>query len=95
MDKLLTELKNSENRNAQFKTVIALVGLSDNKTFEGICKGEITIKRYGNEGFGYDPIFKPKNYEVTFAQMPLATKNKIGHRGKAVQQLINYLNTNY
>ena len=95
MDKLLTELKNSENRNAQFKTVIALVGLSDNKTFEGICEGEITTKRYGNEGFGYDPIFKPKNYEVTFAQMPLATKNKIGHRGKAVQQLINYLNTNY
>ena len=95
MDKLLTELKNSENRNAQFKTVIALVGLSDNKTFEGICEGEITTKRYGNEGFGYDPIFKPKNYEVTFAQMPLAIKNKIGHRGKAVQQLINYLNTNY
>ena len=60
MDKLLTELKNSENRNAQFKTVIALVGLSDNKTFEGICEGEITTKRYGNEGFGYDPIFKPK-----------------------------------
>lgn len=93
MQKLLNELSGKENRSAHFKTVIALIGINNTQTFEGICEGEITTEKNGNQGFGYDPIFKPNGYKETFAQMPLATKNKIGHRGKAVQQLITYLNT--
>ena len=92
MNKLLTNLEGKSDRSAQFKTVIALVGLPpETKIFEGICKGKITIEKHGTEGFGYDPIFQPLNYKETFAQMPLSEKNKIGHRGKAVQQLITYL----
>lgn len=93
MQKLLQELSKNKDRSAHFKTVIALVGINDTVTFEGICSGEITNEKHGDQGFGYDPIFKPTGYTETFAQMPLSTKNNIGHRGKAVQQLINYLNT--
>lgn len=92
MQKLLRELSEKESRLAHFKTVIALVGVSDTITFEGICKGAITHKKHGEQGFGYDPIFKPHGYQETFAQMPLSTKNTIGHRGKAVKQLIAFLN---
>ncbi|WP_010182209.1 non-canonical purine NTP diphosphatase [Aquimarina agarilytica] len=91
MQKLLSNLATKNNRNAHFKTVIALVGFSPELlTFEGICKGEITTEKLGDQGFGYDPIFMPKGYQTTFAQMPLAEKNKIGHRGKAVQKLISF-----
>lgn len=92
MQKLLQELNNKKDRSAHFKTVIALVGVNDTKTFEGVCKGAITLKKQGAQGFGYDPIFQPIGYKETFAQMPLITKNTIGHRGKAVQQLIAFLN---
>ena len=92
MQKLLQELSNKNDRSAHFKTVIALVGINDTKTFEGICEGEITNEKQGEQGFGYDPIFKPNGYSETFAQMSLSTKNKIGHRGKAVQQLITFIN---
>ena len=88
MNKLLTNLEDSNNRNAQFKTVIALHLNGKIKTFIGICKGEITIKKSGKDGFGYDPIFKAKGYNKTFAEIPLEEKNKIGHRGKAVRQLV-------
>lgn len=91
MKKLLTKLNDKTNRKAQFKTVIALVGLEKTQSFEGICKGSITNQKNGDKGFGYDPIFKPENYESTFAQMSLETKNQIGHRGKAVKKLISYL----
>ena len=93
MQKLLQELSNKDERSAHFKTVIALVGINDTKTFEGICEGAITNEKQGAQGFGYDPIFKPNGYKETFAQMPLSTKNKIGHRGKAVQQLITFINS--
>ena len=94
MRKLLQELNDQEDRSAHFKTVIALVGLQKNtQTFEGICKGDITHKKQGDQGFGYDPIFKPSGHAKTFAQMPLQIKNEIGHRGKAVKQLISYLHT--
>ena len=93
MKKLLKELSGNENRKAQFKTVIALVGIDETKTFEGICKGAITHEKHGDQGFGYDPIFRPEGYQETFAQMPLTEKNKIGHRGKAVQQLITFLSS--
>lgn len=94
MQKLLTNLGDTKNRGAQFKTVIALKGIATEALlFEGICKGEITVEKQGEQGFGYDPIFKPSGYAETFAQMPLDLKNSIGHRGKAVTQLINYLET--
>ncbi|WP_103070594.1 non-canonical purine NTP diphosphatase [Aquimarina sediminis] len=88
MEKLLMELKDKENRNAQFKTVIALILDDELKTFTGICSGKITTKKRGEGGFGYDPIFLPSGYTETFAELPLSEKNKIGHRGKAIQQLI-------
>lgn len=92
MNKLLANLKQATSRKAQFKTVIALHLNGELKTFTGICKGEITNKKQGDQGFGYDPIFKAEGYDQTFAEIPLEEKNKIGHRGKAVQQLIKFLN---
>ena len=92
MNKLLRELADKNSRKAQFKTVIALHLNGKLETFTGICKGEITLEKYGDKGFGYDPIFKPDGYNETFAEMDLDLKNKIGHRGKAVLELINRLN---
>ena len=93
MDLLLENLSDKNNRDAQFKTVVALNLNATKETFTGICKGEITTKKTGEKGFGYDPIFKPKGYDATFAQMELDLKNTIGHRGKAVKLLVAYLNT--
>ncbi|RZN78871.1 MAG: non-canonical purine NTP diphosphatase [Winogradskyella sp.] len=92
MNMLLGNLKDKSNRNAHFKTVVALHLNGELKTFTGICKGEITTEKHGDKGFGYDPIFKAEGYDKTFAQISLEEKNKIGHRGKAVQQLIVFLN---
>lgn len=93
MNKLLSALENKDSRKAQFKTVIALHLNGKLETFKGICKGEITNKKHGDKGFGYDPIFRPKGYIDTFAEMDLELKNKIGHRGKAIASLISHLNT--
>ncbi|MDH7914221.1 non-canonical purine NTP diphosphatase [Winogradskyella sp. SYSU M77433] len=91
MNKLLSALQNKPNRKAQFKTVIALHLNGKLKSFTGICKGEITSEKHGEKGFGYDPIFKAEGYTQTFAEISLEEKNKIGHRGKAVSMLVNYL----
>lgn len=91
MNKLLNELSEESNRKAQFKTVIALVLNNREYTFEGICEGNITTNKRGKKGFGYDPIFQPLGYEQTFAEMDLNLKAKIGHRGKAVAKLIDFL----
>lgn len=93
MNKLLENLKNVSNRSAQFKTVIALNQNNQMKTFTGICKGLILHEKHGDKGFGYDPIFKPLGYNQTFAEMELALKNRIGHRGKAITKLVEYLNS--
>lgn len=93
MDKLLANLAKTTNRKAQFKTVIALILDEKQETFTGICKGEITTKKQGLDGFGYDPIFKAIGYQKTFAQISLTEKNKIGHRGKAITKLVAYLNS--
>jgi XTP/dITP diphosphohydrolase len=90
-NKLLTELNNNTNRQAQFKTVVALQLNDRLHTFTGICKGTITTQKKGEGGFGYDPVFQPENYTQTFAEITLEEKNKIGHRGKAVQQLVAFL----
>lgn len=92
MAKLLSNLKNKEDRTAHFKTVIALNINGETHIFEGKVIGEITTSQKGNHGFGYDPIFKPNGYKETFAELPLSIKNSISHRGQAVQKLIAYLN---
>lgn len=91
MNKLLTELANHNNRNAQFKTVVALQTNNTTQTFTGICQGEITKTKHGENGFGYDPIFKPNGFDKTFAEMDLKIKNSIGHRGKAITKLVDFL----
>ena len=92
MNKLLQELENTDVRTAQFKTVIALCLNNKLEVFEGICKGEIITSKRGNHGFGYDPIFKPDGYDKTFAELSLEEKNQISHRGKAIHQLVSFLN---
>ncbi|WP_298761007.1 non-canonical purine NTP diphosphatase [uncultured Psychroserpens sp.] len=92
MDLLLNNLKEKPDRTAQFKTVIALDLNGKLETFTGICKGEITTTKQGDKGFGYDPIFKAEGYDKTFAEISLEEKNNIGHRGKAVRLLVNFLN---
>jgi XTP/dITP diphosphohydrolase len=91
MNKLLEELLDKPNRNAQFKTVIALNLKEKQYLFEGIASGEITLEKKGTGGFGYDPIFKPTNYDETFAELSLAVKNEISHRGKATKALLEFL----
>lgn len=91
MHKLLLQLENKSNRNAQFKTVIALNLNGKQYLFTGIAKGEIISEKRGNQGFGYDPIFKPEGYNETFAQISLEQKSIISHRGKATQLLIDFL----
>ena len=92
MNKLLDALKNEEDRSAQFKTVIALNLNGAQHLFTGLAKGNITLNKTGNHGFGYDPIFQPENYNETFAELSAEIKNKISHRAKATEQLIDYLN---
>lgn len=91
MQKLLDNLNAHPNRSAQFKTVAALHLNGELHTFTGICKGTITTEKHGEGGFGYDPIFKADGYEKTFAEIDLDEKNRIGHRGKAVRQLVAFL----
>jgi len=92
MEKLLECMKESSNRNARFRTVIALNINNQTITFTGVCEGEILKQRRGNNGFGYDPIFLPKGYKNSFGEMSIIEKNKIAHRSKAVKKLINHLN---
>ena len=95
MQKLLTELKTKENRNAQFRTAICLNLNKRQFLFEGVCKGEILKEKQGIEGFGYDPIFKPNGFTKSFANMDSEDKNRISHRGIAIQKLIDFLLTTY
>lgn len=91
MNKLLVNLANQTNRNARFKTVIALNLNGEQFLFTGICDGEITLDKSGSQGFGYDPIFKPEGFSETFAQLSMQQKGEISHRGKATKQLIDFL----
>jgi XTP/dITP diphosphohydrolase len=94
MQKLLHELEIFEDRTARFKTAIALTFKRRQNMFLGICEGTITKSPRGEKGFGYDPIFQPNGYKDTFAQMSLTLKSEIGHRGKAMRALIEYLSLN-
>jgi XTP/dITP diphosphohydrolase len=91
MEKLLIELQNKSNRKAKFKTIIALNLRNKQYLFEGICEGKILNEKSGVKGFGYDPIFKPKNASCSFAEMNSEEKNIISHRGIAIQKLVNFL----
>lgn len=104
MDKLLGELaklgeeySRLEMRSARFKTVIALrTGSGTLHTFEGVLEGYIALKKSGTEGFGYDPVFIPKELEgeKSLAEYPLSVKNSISHRGKAIKALKNFIEEN-
>lgn len=101
MDKLLRKLGNSNDREARFRTVIALIQKqqSDENApeasvlhiFEGKVEGSIINEKRGSEGFGYDPIFMPEGYDKTFAELGLDVKNHISHRARAVKKLADYL----
>ncbi|WP_294592500.1 RdgB/HAM1 family non-canonical purine NTP pyrophosphatase [uncultured Rikenella sp.] len=89
---LLRRLEGQQNRRARFRTVIALIRNGEEHLFEGIVNGEITLEKSGTEGFGYDPVFRPEGYAVTFAEMAPELKNWISHRGRATARLIEFLN---
>lgn len=91
MLKLLKELDGIENRAASFKTCITLILDGEQVQFEGSVSGVILHEKQGEKGFGYDPIFQPDGYTVSFAEMGMAEKNTISHRGIAVAKLLNYL----
>ena len=102
MTKLLYELGENNNRHARFRTVIALIQKKDvcpcgctsikqENMFEGIVEGEITHKRSGAEGFGYDPIFRPEGHDKTFAELGEDIKNQISHRARATKKLCDFL----
>lgn len=95
MQKLLHNLTGKSNRNAQFRTVIALIINGEEKLFNGIVKGSITEEKRGDSGFGYDPIFIPEGFSESFAQMSSEQKNSISHRYRATEQLSNYLKEKY
>ena len=92
-EKLLIELQNKSSRKAKFRTIIALNLTNKQYLFEGICDGEILNDKIGVKGFGYDPIFKPSNASCSFAEMISEEKNKISHRGIAIQELVQFLNS--
>lgn len=91
MDKLLSNLKDQSNRKAQFKTVIALNLNGKQTLFTGSIKGTIIKEKIGTNGFGYDPIFVADGYDKTFAELSIAEKSSISHRGLAVKQLVDFL----
>jgi len=88
--RLLQELVGESNRSAHFRTVIALVGEKEH-LFEGICRGEILAEPRGQEGFGYDPVFRPEGEERSFAELTADEKNRISHRGLALQKVAVFL----
>ena len=92
--KVFSELENANNRNARFKTVISLFLNGKKHQFEGIVNGKIIKDKKGQSGFGYDPVFVPNGYDITFAEMDAELKNKISHRGIAVQKLLKFLTKN-
>jgi XTP/dITP diphosphohydrolase len=91
IDKVLFELTNIENRNAQFRIVICLIWDNKEYFFEGICTGHIATEMHGEKGFGYDPIFIPVGSDKCFAEMTMEEKNSYSHRQKAVTQLFEFL----
>ncbi len=93
MQLVLNRMEGQKNRTARFRTVISLILNGKEHLFEGSIEGKITLQRSGSKGFGYDPIFQPDGYEISFAEMDSAEKNRISHRAIAVEKLISFLKT--
>jgi len=91
LQKVLTELRGATDRSAFYKAVICLMWKEEVFYFEGICNGTIIEEKRGAQGFGYDPIFIPDGYGQTFAELSPDIKNNISHRGKAVRQMVTFL----
>ena len=91
-DKLLHKLQGATNRKAQYRTLITLKTAENSFQFEGIVSGTIAESPRGEAGFGYDPVFVPKGYQQTFAELPADLKNKISHRANAIEKLLHFLN---
>ena len=92
MKKILAEMKEKTDRHARFRTVIALIEKGEERLFEGRVDGIITTEARGDQGFGYDPVFSPEGTGQTFAEMGEQAKNRISHRARAVQKLLQYIN---
>ncbi|MCH2081522.1 MAG: RdgB/HAM1 family non-canonical purine NTP pyrophosphatase [Saprospiraceae bacterium] len=90
---LLTNLEGKGNRKARFRTVVALILNGKEHQFEGVVNGTIAPQKMGDGGFGYDPIFIPDGYHISFAEMDKYEKNKISHRGRAIKKLMQFLNS--
>lgn len=91
MVKLLEALRENNDRNARFRTVIALIEKGKEHLFEGVVEGVIAREKSGTQGFGYDPVFIPEGNSKTFAELGEDIKNTISHRARAVQKLAEYL----
>jgi XTP/dITP diphosphohydrolase len=94
MDLVLEKLIDTSNRKAHFKTVIALYLDGEMHQFEGVVEGNIRREKSGTKGFGYDPIFEPENCGRTFAEMTMEEKNKMSHRGRALEKMVAFLKKN-
>ncbi|MBK7811773.1 MAG: RdgB/HAM1 family non-canonical purine NTP pyrophosphatase [Saprospiraceae bacterium] len=92
MDLLLKNLDGKSNRDAQFRTVIALIFKGELQLFEGVVRGQIAFQKSGNTGFGYDPLFIPEGHDQTFAQLSESVKTSMSHRTNAVKKMLDYLN---
>lgn len=91
VDKMLDEMRGVADRSATFVTVIVLIFGGQTHYFRGEVKGQITTSSQGKEGFGYDPMFLPDGYDITYAEMDLKIKNQMSHRAIAVQKMIDFL----
>jgi len=94
IQKLLNNLSGKTNRSARFRTVIAFIADNKEFTFDGIVNGQIANQKRGNLGFGYDPVFVPDGFDITFAEMSLSEKNKISHRARALRKFVDFLKNN-
>ncbi|MEI6696521.1 MAG: non-canonical purine NTP diphosphatase [Bacteroidota bacterium] len=92
IDKVLQKMQGISNRKARFRTVISLILDGKEYFFEGCVNGKILTEKHGNDGFGYDPIFMPDGFSISFAEMTLEQKNQISHRSLAVGKLVAFLN---
>jgi XTP/dITP diphosphohydrolase len=91
LHQVLLELKDAADRSAYYKAVICLIWNGEVHYFEGICEGSITHEKTGTGGFGYDPIFVPNGYNITFGQLPLSVKNQISHRAVAINKMVKFI----
>lgn len=91
MQLLLKNLENEDDRSARFVTWIALEAGGKEIAFEGECRGSIEKEMHGTAGFGYDPVFRPEGYGITFAEMTAEQKNAISHRSNAARKLLEYI----